>query len=113
MKYKLLLTSAITLALNSGAYATNGYWSHGYGAKSKSIAGACVAMKLGTMCAASNPGSLVKVGNRINDDASAVGPPMGPTSIPPGEYESRNDFFLIPHFAYNRMLDDNSSLGIA
>lgn len=123
----LPLVFAMTFALQSGAYATNGYWAPGYGAKSKSIAGACVAMTLGTMCAASNPGSLVVVGNRMdfgmslfvpsrgftaNDDASPIGPPMGPTSIPSGEYESSNDFFLIPHFAYNQMLDDKSSLGI-
>jgi len=42
--------------------ATNGYWAHGYGPKSKSIAGACVAMAFGAMCTASNPGSLVLVG---------------------------------------------------
>ncbi len=122
------LAIIIILTLSSSAYATNGYWSHGYGAKSKSIAGACVAMAFGAMCASSNPASLVRVGNRMdyglalfaptrgftaNNDASPVGPPMGPTSIPANEYESGNDFFLIPHFAYNRLLDNDSSIGIA
>ncbi|MCB1868761.1 MAG: outer membrane protein transport protein [Gammaproteobacteria bacterium] len=104
--------------------ATNGYWSHGYGPKSKSIAGACVAMVFGAMCAASNPGSLALVGDRLEfgaalfapkrgfvADDNALGPPIG--SIPPGDYESDNDIFLIPHFAYNRMLDEKSSIGIA
>ncbi|MBE9561531.1 MAG: outer membrane protein transport protein [Proteobacteria bacterium] len=127
MKLKKLVTIVI-LTLSSSVYATNGYWSHGYGAKSKSIAGACVAMAFGSMCAASNPASLVRVGNRMdyglslfapsrgftaNDDASPVGPPMGPASIPANQYDSGNDFFLIPHFAYNRLLDENSSIGIA
>ncbi|MCK5877730.1 MAG: outer membrane protein transport protein [Candidatus Marithrix sp.] len=127
MKLKKIAT-IIVLSLSSTVYATNGYWSHGYGAKSKAMAGACVAMSLGAMCSASNPASLVRVGNRMdyglslftptrgftaNDDASPVGPPMGPASIPAGKYESGNDFFLIPHFAYNYMLDNDSSLGVA
>jgi len=112
------------ILFSTPALATNGYWAHGYGPKSKSMAGACVAMAFGAMCAASNPGSLSVVGNRLefgaalfaptrgfvaNDDAQS--PPFA--AIPPGSYESDNDFFLIPHFAYNRMLDDKSSLGVA
>ena len=106
------------------ALATNGYMAHGYGPKSKSIAGACVAMAFGAMCAASNPGSLAVVGNRLEfgaalfaptrgfkADDNAMSPPYG--SVPPGDYESDNDYFLIPHFAYNRMLDEKSSIGIA
>ncbi len=111
----------------TGALATNGYWSHGYGPKSKSIAGACVAMPLGAMCASTNPASLVHSGNRMeyglalfspdrgfhaNDDYMPPGP-MGPANIPPGDYDSNTDFFPIPHFGYNRMLDENSSIGIS
>ena len=110
--------------VSAQAMATNGYWSHGYGPKSKSIAGACVAMAFDAMCSATNPGSLAVVGNRFEigislfaptrgfvADDNAMSPPFG--AIPPGHYESDNDFFLIPHFAYNRMLDDKSSIGIA
>ena len=114
----------LILALSSNVYATNGYWSYGYGAQSKSMAGACVAMTLGSMCAASNPASMVHVGNRLdyglsyfvpkrgftaNNDASPNPPPP---SIPTGTYESANDWFLIPHFGYNYMLDENSAIGI-
>lgn len=116
--------AAVLMGCTAGASATNGYWSLGYGPKSKSIAGACVAMAFGSMCAASNPGSLVLVGNRkeyglalfaprrgftANDDA--MSPPYA--SMPAGEYESENDFFLIPHLAYNAALDEYSSLGVA
>jgi long-chain fatty acid transport protein len=122
-----LLNLALLCILSVNVYATNGYWSHGYGAKSKSIAGACVAVALDAMCAVTNPAMLAIVGNRLdyglalflpwrgftaNDDASPIGPPMGPASIPPGRYESSNDWFLIPHISYNRMVDDNSSIGI-
>ncbi len=127
--YRVLLLSLtlLTLAFSANVYATNGYWSHGYGAKSKSIAGACVAMAFGAMCAASNPASMVRLGNRMdygfaflapergftaNDDASPIGPPTGPASISPGHYDSANDWFLIPHFGYNYMLDAKSAIGI-
>ena len=123
-KYLVPVAIAAGLTVSLPALATNGYWSHGYGPKSKSIAGSCVAMAFGAMCAAINPASLAVVGNRLelgaslfsprrgfnaNDDAQT--PPFG--SIPPGKYESDNELFLIPHFAYNRMLDDVSSIGIA
>ncbi len=125
MNKHLRLSAALLLLLFSvSSMATNGYWSHGYGPKSKSMAGACVAMSFGAMCAASNPGSLVVVGNRFEIGAAVFAPSRGFTaddnamtppfaSIPPGKYESENDFFLIPHFAYNRMLDDVSSIGVA
>jgi len=123
---KLLLSLAIlaSLLFSLSALATNGYWAHGYGPKSKSIAGACVAMSFGAMCAASNPASLAVVGNKMEVGAALFAPTRGFTanddamtppyaSIPPGEYESENQYFLIPHFAYNQMLDETSSIGVA
>ena len=123
-KHPRMLAALILLSFSVSGMATNGYWSHGYGPKSKSIAGACVAMSFGAMCAASNPGSLAVVGNRFEigaalfmptrgfkADDNAMTPPYA--SIPPGKYESDNEYFLIPHFAYNRMLDDVSSVGVA
>ena len=122
------LIVVIAVLFTGTASATNGYWSHGYGPKSKSIGGACVAMAFGAMCAASNPGSLVIVGNRLEVGASVFAPTRGFVAnsdfdddgvephfarVPAGKYTSRNDFFLIPHFAYNRMLDDVSSIGVA
>ncbi len=112
------------LTCSSHIYATNGYWSHGYGTKSKSIAGACVAMTFDTMCALTNPASMVELKNRkdyglaflipkrgftANDDASSTFPPA---SIPPDTYDSSHNLFLIPHFGYNYMLDDISSIGV-
>ncbi len=118
--YKNLLISLtlLILAFSSNIYATNGYWSYGYGAQSKSMAGACVAMTLGSMCAASNPASMVHVGNRLDYGLSYFVPKRGFTAntdgaaIPAGTYESANNWFLIPHFGYNYMLDDQSAIGI-
>ena len=122
MKKNLLSLAVLTgLCVSLPAAATNGYWAHGYGPKSKSIAGACVAMSFGAMCAASNPASLSVVGNKMEIGAALFSPTRGFTAddnteaavIAPGEYESENQYFLIPHFAYNHMLDDVSSFGVA
>lgn len=122
--YKNLFISLTLLifAFSSNVYATNGYWSYGFGAQAKSMAGACVAMTLGAMCAASNPASMVHVGNRLDYGLSYFVPKRGFTanndtspgaaSIPVGTYESGNDWFLIPHLGYNYMLDDKNALGI-
>ncbi|MEK7989576.1 MAG: outer membrane protein transport protein [Thiotrichaceae bacterium] len=128
MRKKILIAIVASfLCFSQFSYATNGYWSHGYGPKSKAMGGACVAMALGAMCTASNPGSLVVVGNKIeagiglflpsrsitaNNDASPIGPPNGPTSITAGTYDSENDYFLIPHFAFNYLITPDLSLGI-
>lgn len=124
MKKQLQSLAILAILLFSiPALATNGYWAHGYGPKSKSMAGACVAMSFGAMCAASNPASLSVVGNKLEIGAALFAPTRGftanddsypyPAAIEPGEYESANQYFLIPHFAYNQMLDEVSSLGIA
>ena len=127
MKKQYLQAAVFTaLALPVTSWATNGYWSTGYGTKSKAIAGACVAMRFGAMCSAINPGSLAFVGNRMEAGAAVFAPSRGFTAnadlemppqnfafIPPGEYESDNDYFLIPHFGYNRMLDEHSAIGVA
>jgi len=36
-----------------------------------------------------------------------------PFSLTPGSVDSNKDFFLIPHFGYNHMLDENSAVGIS
>jgi long-chain fatty acid transport protein len=122
-----IMGSMLSIAVANPTFATNGYWSHGYGPEAKSLAGACVAMTISAMCAATNPGSLAFVSNRLEwgvslfaptrgftaDDNAALPGPMGPASIPPGSYESDNDYFLIPHFAYNKQLDASSTIGVA
>lgn len=107
----------------SPAWATNGYMSHGFGPVAKSMAGACVALVETAMCAAHNPASLVHLDNRWEIGAAVFSPDRGfqanddfqspPfASVPPGGYDSKNDLFLIPHFAYHRKLDADTSLGL-
>jgi long-chain fatty acid transport protein len=125
MKNKMIqgaVATAVGALLSGQALATNGYMTHGFGPISKGMAGACVAMIENAMCAAHNPASLTFLDNRWEIGAALFSPDRGfqanddymtppYASIPPGKYESDNDLFLIPHFAYSRKLDDVSSLG--
>jgi hypothetical protein len=60
----LLVLSLLFLPLT--ARATNGYWAHGYGTKSKAMAGAGAALPLDAMDAAQNPAKMVFLGNRLD-----------------------------------------------
>ena len=116
------VTAALTIPMT--AMATNGYFAHGYGTKSKGLAGSGVAFSQDAMAGATNPAGMVTVGNRMDlgvalfspsprsytDDNPAAGFVSGPAGF--GQ-ESDNDFFLIPHFARNWMLDSDSSVGVS
>jgi len=128
---KQFLACAIGMLLASPVFATNGYFAHGYGTKNKGLVGAGVALPQDAMIAATNPAGMVFVGERMDVGAGIFSPSprtydvTGPASqqcnpltgactfsIGPQDNESENDYFLIPHFGYNKMLDSDSSLGI-
>ena len=56
--------------------ATNGYWSHGYGPKSKAIAGACVAMVF-EPCVRQKPRLSGSCGDRLEFGAALFAPKRG------------------------------------
>ena len=133
MKFsKQLIACAVAagLAAPMSAFATNGYFAHGYGTKSKALAGGGSALPQDAMIAADNPAGMVKVGERMDLGLTifspskrgyeATGTPTGACAtatqctfgIGPQKIDSDNDFFLIPHFAYNWMLNADSSIGL-
>ncbi len=128
-KNQLALAVAIAagVALPTSAFATTGYFSHGYGTKSKGLAGAGAALALDSMAAATNPAGMVNVGDRLDvglalfspireytvSGTAPAGPPLaGQFPLIPGTVESDKELFFIPHFGYNKMLDANSSIGV-
>lgn len=111
------LVLAGTLAAGT-AGATNGYFQHGYGMKAKGRAGASTAMTTDTYGGASNPATMVWVGNRIDAgvdlfrpdrEARRTGSLAGVDGAASGN-DSTN--FLIPEFGYNRLLNPDLSLGV-
>jgi long-chain fatty acid transport protein len=122
----LILATALVIALtvSTPSLATNGYSPTGFGTANKGLVGAGVALPQDTLAAATNPAGMALLGHRLDVGAALFNPNHGFTanddaqtppfpSVPPGRYESQNDLFLVPHFGWNRPLDDKSSFGVS
>ncbi len=113
------LAAAILVALPGLSLATNGYFSHGYGVKSKSMAGAGVAMSMDAMAAATNPAGMANVGNNFVFGADLFFPDRD-ADVSYGFFNDNYDggkkngrrVFLIPEFGYNHMINDSVAFGI-
>lgn len=112
------------LSLAGIASATNGYFTHGYSIKNKALAGAGVALPLDSLAASMNPAGMVFVGTRIDVGLTVFNPnreytikgaqsPPPAFGLTPGTVESDSEWFLIPAFGFNKMLNDRNSLGIS
>lgn len=127
---KTLLIYSVVLMMIFGfvagnAYATNGYFAHGYSTKNKALAGAGVALPLDSLVAATNPAGMVFVGKRYdfgltffnpNREYTVTGSPSGSPGtfgLAPGTVESDSNWFIIPSLGANWMLDENSSIGVS
>jgi long-chain fatty acid transport protein len=122
MKLKRILgvMAVAGLTVPGMAWATNGYFSHGYGMKAKGMGGVGIALPQDALAAANNPAGMVMVGDRLDvgvdwfrpiRDAEIVG------SLAPGvngDYNgSDQKNFFVPEFGYNKMLGWNMSLGVS
>jgi long-chain fatty acid transport protein len=123
LKYSLAIVAVSALA-PATSFATNGYFSHGYGTINKGMAGAGAALAQDSIAAATNPAGMAFVGNRIDGGVEvfsqrreySVEGPMSPPpafSLLPGTYESSRNGFVIPHFGVNRELSDTTAFGVS
>ncbi len=121
------------LALMSGAAsaplanATNGYSPTGFGTTNKGLAGAGVALPQDSLAAATNPAGTAHIGDRLDVGVALFMPDRGftadpytdpdpfnpPQSVPPGTYNSHNDWFLIPTFGWSHQLNEHSAIGVS
>jgi long-chain fatty acid transport protein len=65
---------ALSLLTASTAFATDGYFSHGYGVKTQATGGAGIALPQDSLAAASNPAGIAWTGNRIDGGLSWFSP---------------------------------------
>ncbi|MEO5376999.1 MAG: outer membrane protein transport protein [Magnetococcus sp. DMHC-6] len=117
------LACSMAMLLTTGSVlASNGYFAHGFGSKSKSLAGAGTALPMDAMATALNPALMAYMGERLDLGIALFLPTRGftaddptppPGAFTPGYYESDNDIFFIPHIGYNKMLTNDTSLGIS
>ncbi len=134
-KQKLLVAAVAGCLVAPSAFATNGYFAHGYGTKSKALAGAGVALPQDSLYSATNPAGGVWVGHRLDAGAALFSPhrefkatdvPAFPPGFPPpfqgslpgfplepGKTKSDSNYFLIPTFGWNKMLSDDAAFGVA
>ena len=128
MKFILsfLYSFIISLLIISPLYATNGYFAHGHGLKSRALAGAGVAFPQDAMAGATNPAGMAFVGNRFDVGAVLFKPDRdysagnslangngGAFTIGPASENSGDENFVIPHFGINYMLDDKNAIGFS
>jgi len=117
---KLAICAALAAAFAPGlASATNGYFQHGYGLKAKGMGGVGTAMAVDAFGGANNPASMVWVGDRIDFGADLFSPRReasrsgsDPAVGVDGTAESDSNYFLVPEFGYNKMINPNLSLGV-
>ncbi len=110
------VTAALTIPMT--AMATNGYFAHGYGTKTKGMAGAGIAYGQDGLAAATNPANVVLVGNRVDFGVDLFMPDRttsitGNGSIGNVNYDPNDDnMFLIPEFGYQEMINSKMAWGI-
>ena len=93
------------------AWAGDGYFQNGIGARNKAIAGAGVADGTDATAISLNPAGLANAGNELAISASALNYHRGYTSTGTGgvtaggEHTSGNEWFAVPNIAINRRVD--------
>lgn len=119
MKLKKIAALIAIAGLSTSAFATNGYFSHGYGIKAKGMGGVGIAFPQDALAAATNPAGMAMVGNRADLGVDWFRPIRSTelaTGFPPinGNYDgSDTKNFLVPEFGYNRMLNSSLALGVS
>ena len=119
MKLKKIAALIALAGLSGSAFATNGYFPHGYGMKAKGMGGVGIAYGQDAMAAATNPANMVLVGNRWDvgveyfrpqRESSIVGNLFGPD----GKFDGNSsENYFVPEFGYNKMIANNMSLGVS
>lgn len=119
------LTLLYILAFINQAWATDGYFSHGYGTKQKSMGGVSTALTFNAFSAITNPANAVYIQNNWglgiaffnpNRQYAVSGSPSGfPNTFPltPGTVKSKSTGFFIPSLSYNRLINEKSAFNFA
>ncbi|MBI3432722.1 MAG: outer membrane protein transport protein [Hydrogenophilales bacterium] len=118
MKFTRVFAFMALAGLAGSAFATDGYFSHGYGMKAKGMGGAATATSNDAFFGANNPAAAAFVGNRLDlgvdlfsprREASRTGSAGGAFN---GSVKSDSNYFLIPEFGYNQMVNTDLALGV-
>lgn len=110
---------AVAMAAPAFAWATNGYFSNGYGAASQGMAGVGIGLPQDALAAAANPAGIAFVGNRFDGGVSLFLPSRG-TEVSgngygvDGSYAGNNrSIFALPEFGVTYQFLPNVYAGLA
>jgi len=113
---------AMGIGLPGAAFATDGYFAHGYGMKALGRGGAAIAMTDDSFGGANNPGNMVWVGKRFDiglqwfqpdRDASRVGSTgLGFGNVDGSASGNGDKSFFIPEVGFNYLMSPTLALGI-
>ncbi|WP_069263978.1 OmpP1/FadL family transporter [Paraburkholderia nodosa] len=109
----------MTVAAPSFAWATNGYFSNGYGVASQGMAGVGIGLPQDALAAAANPAGIAFVGNRFDGDVSLFMPKRGAEVTGngygvDGSYSGNNrSIFALPEFGVTYQFLPNAYAGLA
>jgi long-chain fatty acid transport protein len=115
MKFTRVFAFMALAGLTGSAYATNGYFAHGYGMKAEGMGGAVTASSDDAFGGANNPASMAFAGNRFDLGVDVFSPIRDFTRSGgglPGSVESDSNYFAVPQLGYNRVINTNLALGI-
>lgn len=113
-KNNLLRATVMATALLTGsAWATDGYFPHGYGMKALGMGGASVAMTDNAFAGANNPATAAFAGNRAELGVNVFMPKRGADEgTGAGYVGSASGTFLVPEFGYNTDFNREFSGGV-
>ncbi|MBI5276753.1 MAG: outer membrane protein transport protein [Burkholderiales bacterium] len=119
MQRALRLTPLAAALAALPAFATNGYFPHGYGLKAKGMGGTSIALSQDALGGATNPASMVFTGNRFDAGVDLFMPhrdaERSGAGFPTlnGAVDSSRTAFLVPEMGYNRMVGNDLSVGVS
>lgn len=117
MKLKKIAALIAIAGLSTSAFATNGYFSHGYGMKAKGMGGVGIALPQDALAAATNPAGITEIGDRLDVGVDYFMPRRSIEQVGnagAGSYNGDGDKnFLVPEFGYNKKFGWDMAAGIA
>lgn len=117
MKLNKIVSLLAIAGLATPAFATDGYFAHGYGMTAKGMGGAATAMDKDSFGGANNPASMVWAGDRLDLGLDFFSPKRsvertGSMAGINGSADSGSNLFLVPEFGYNKMMGWDMSAGV-
>lgn len=118
-KWSKIIPVAVAFSFGN-AWATDGYFSHGYSVRSQGVGGVGIALPQDALAAAANPAGMGKVGSRVDAGVTWFRPgresEIEGSGAPGanGTYKGNDSQnFFIPEFGYNTQYSEDVTLGVS